>query len=110
MVRNGKPERRTHRRLVPSGRLDSQTLSGYFRVADIGEGGLRMYSDEEVDVERPIDFEIDLNGGETLHCTGRVIWQKALDEEAPARYDLGVEFVNLSGKNKAALEAFLASH
>jgi hypothetical protein len=66
-------------------------------VVDIGMGGMRVFSDDPFKVGQSIDIELLLPTGETLECTVKVVWLGLLPEDAPAKFDVGLELMSVKG-------------
>lgn len=66
------------------------------RVSNISLVGVRIYSDELLDVGERLELEFFLPDGTTAESIGRIVWIKEMPEGAEALYDVGLEFVKLS--------------
>ncbi len=64
-------------------------------VVDIGLGGIRIYSDDKFKVGKRLELELFLPDGDILMFTAKVVWQKKLSEDAVAKYDVGLQFLNI---------------
>ncbi len=62
---------------------------------DISFGGLRTYSDEEYRVGSFLRLDIFFSGVAPVTLNTEVMWIKPLGKRAPARFDLGLAFVDL---------------
>jgi hypothetical protein len=62
---------------------------------DISFGGLRTYSDEEYPVGAFLRLDIFFSGVAPVTLSTEVMWVKPLGKGAPARFDLGLAFVDL---------------
>jgi PilZ domain len=62
---------------------------------DISFGGLRTYSDEEYQVGAFVRLDLFLSGGAPVTVSAEVMWIKTLGRGAPARFDVGLAFVDL---------------
>jgi hypothetical protein len=62
---------------------------------DISLGGLRTYSDEPYPVGAFLRLDIFLTGVAPVTLSAEVMWIKPLAKGAPARFDLGLAFVDL---------------
>ncbi len=62
---------------------------------DISFGGLRTYSDEPYLVGAFLRLDIFLSGVAPVTLSAEVMWIKPLAKGAPARFDLGLAFVDL---------------
>lgn len=77
---------------------------------DISPGGLRMYSDEKIRAGKLLDLTITLSDGRIIECQGQVVWVKRLPSGSPAKYDIGLGFLNLSSADEAILEEYLSEY
>ncbi len=75
---------------------------------DVSVGGIRMYSDDALEVGTRLELELLVPGEEKVEFIVRVVWIDALPEGAPARYDVGFEFLKLSDVAAAHLRALLS--
>jgi hypothetical protein len=62
---------------------------------DISFGGLRTYSDEEYRVGSFLRLDIFFSGVAPVTLSTEVMWVKPLGKGAPARFELGLAFVDL---------------
>jgi hypothetical protein len=62
-------------------------------VVDIGLGGLRCYSDEDFPVGERFNIEVFLPDGSSLTALVRAAWVDELEENAPAKFEIGFELV-----------------
>jgi hypothetical protein len=65
-------------------------------VINISLVGIRVYSDEEINIGKRLELELFLSDNTSLVCTARVVWQKPLPEGAVAKYEIGLEFLEIS--------------
>lgn len=65
------------------------------RVVDASLGGVRIYSDSALVIDQRLDLELFLPDSTTLRCSARVAWIAALPPGSPARYDVGLQLVQL---------------
>lgn len=62
---------------------------------DIGLGGVRVYSDEQFEVGSRMEIELFLREEPSLIFTVQVVWINPLPGGAPARYDVGLQFLDV---------------
>lgn len=62
---------------------------------DISFGGLRTYSDQEYQVGAFLSLDIFFSGVAPVTLSTEVMWVKVLGPGAPARFDVGLAFVDL---------------
>jgi len=77
------------------------------RVSNLSLGGVRIYSDERLDIGQELDLEFFLPSGALLEAKARVVWLKELPPGSPGIYDVGLEFLALSGKTRNELSSVL---
>lgn len=68
-------------------------------LVNISLGGIRIYSDDEFKVGKRLEIELILPDDAVLTCTAKVVWQRPLDEGAGARYDTGLQFLDISSEH-----------
>ncbi len=94
---NTEEDRRKYPRLnVPILYREASFFSRREPVINIGLGGIRVYSDEELKIGKRLELELFLPDKTSLVCTSRVVWQKLLPEGAVAKYEIGFEFLGMS--------------
>lgn len=91
------PERRRYRRLQvpilvrPVGALAHRVKQ---KVNDVSLGGLRAYSDDEHKPGARHELELLFPDGTSATVLAEVVWVTPLAEGAPARFDVGLRFVD----------------
>jgi hypothetical protein len=78
------------------------------RVNDLSVGGLRVYSDDEHRPGDRLEFELALPRGEAVEFIGQVVWVETLPPGGPARFDVGIEFVEVPPGNLERIARVLA--
>lgn len=84
-------------------------LFGRRRAADVSEGGMRLYADEPPAAGDRLELELFLPDQSELTCRVEVVWVEELPEGSPARYDVGVKFVEISPQQRALLAGVLSA-
>jgi hypothetical protein len=64
------------------------------RVSNISLGGVRIYSDERLDISEEVDLELHFPNGFSGKGSARVVWIKELPPESGVSYDVGLEFLD----------------
>ena len=85
----------------------SRDIPGFKTVShDVSSRGVRIVSEKELPVGRPIQFRLDLDDHriEPLELVGDILWCQAKD---PKGYWLGVKFTRISEKQQEILDKFL---
>ena len=78
-------------------------------AGDVSLGGMRAYSDEELAVGTRLEIELMLDSDTAARCWARIAWVEKLDAGAGAAYDVGLEFIDMSEKDRALLTRLLES-
>lgn len=72
-----------------------QFLARQREPVDISLGGVRIFSDEAMKVGELLKMEFFLTDVPPVTYTAEVVWIEPLGEGAPARYDVGLKFIQL---------------
>lgn len=102
-------ERRQYRRVRapilvrPAGRVASGKLLR--PVSDIGRGGVRAFSDEDPPVGTRVEIELLFQGGDPAHVVAEVTWVQPLPPGAPARFEVGMRFLQIHADDLARIDA-----
>lgn len=64
-------------------------------LVNISLGGIRIYSDETFKIGRRLEIELLLPDDLVVRCTMRVVWQSPLPEGSKAKYDTGLQFLDV---------------
>jgi hypothetical protein len=75
---------------------------------DLGLGGVRVYSDDPMEQGSRLEVELRLPDDSTLTLLSEVVWVQELPEHAPASYDVGLQFLDLTPEDVEALASVLA--
>jgi hypothetical protein len=62
---------------------------------DVSLGGVRIYSDEQLRVGELLKMEFFLPDVDPVTYTAEVVWIDPLPADGPARYDVGLKFIQL---------------
>jgi hypothetical protein len=73
------------------------------QTIDISLGGVRIYSDDPVNVGTRLSLELFLPDESTLDCKAEVVWVEELASGQPARFDVGLRFTELHETDKTRL-------
>lgn len=77
------------------------------RVSNISIGGVRIYSDERFEVGKRMEVELFMPGDFSITATARVVWIDELPPDADARFDVGLQFMDLAPEAMEQLKAVL---
>ncbi len=72
------------------------------------DDGVRSYSDEAVKPGRLLELDVFLPDGQTVTALVEVAWCDPLSADTPARFDVGLRFVQVDDTGRARLESVLA--
>jgi hypothetical protein len=84
-----------------------RTLARKQRVSNLSSGGVRIYSDQRLDIGQVLDLKFFLPNGSVLEAKARVVWVKELPPGSKGVYDVGMELIKLSGKARKELALVL---
>lgn len=85
-------------------------LLGPRQVArDVSRGGIRVQTDDPLDTGTRLEIELFLPDGDSLSVDVRVAWLRELSGQ-DARYEAGLEFLEMDAVRLALLERCLADH
>jgi carbohydrate-selective porin OprB len=90
-------ERRRYRRLHAPILIRPVSALAYRakqKVNDISLGGLRAYSDEEQKPGTRLELELFFSDETSATVLAEVVWVTPLAEGSPARFDVGLRFVD----------------
>jgi len=104
----GEVERRRFPRLkVPVLFRPAKTDDDPLPAKNIGNGGVRIYSNRYLKKGKKLEIELFLPGGNSVTSDVRVVWTKVLPEGSAAVFDIGLEFLTLSPEARERLKTVL---
>ena len=74
---------------------------------DISLGGMRVFSDQRYDRGQRLDLDVVPPDGAAVRCWAEVVWVVELGPDAPARFDIGLKFTDMSPSDIQRLAAVL---
>jgi hypothetical protein len=77
------------------------------RTVNMSLGGARVYSDDRMKLGRKLHVELLVGPDSTVQVLARVVWIDELETGAPARYDIGLEFLDVPEEMTSRLAAIL---
>jgi hypothetical protein len=101
-------ERRKYRRIEAPVFCRPARMQIMRRAIDVSMGGVRVFSDIELETGEELKMELFLPDGEAVDFTCRVAWIERLPEGAPAKFDVGLSFVHADPEARRALQTVLA--
>jgi hypothetical protein len=76
-------------------------------VQDISMGGVRVYSDDRHAVGERLELELWLPDGEGITLDTTVVWVENLPGAEPARFEIGLKFVDVAAADLERLSGVL---
>jgi hypothetical protein len=105
---NPRIERRKYPRVVTPVFYRTPNIIGPKQhVSNLSLGGVRIFSDDRLEVGGRLELEFFLADGSTVKAMAKVAWIKEMPEGAEALYDVGMEFVKLSAAATEKLKTVL---
>src|SRR5688500_13550802 len=103
-------ERRQFRRIqapVYCRPVGFRLFAGRQKAVDISLGGVRIFSDDDVKKGTRLELELFLPDTSSVVCKVEVVWVDPLPEGAPAKFDVGLKFLEIAGGDKDKLSLVL---
>lgn len=76
---------------------------------DVSRGGIRVYTDDALELGTRLEIELFLPEGESLTVDVRVAWMRELKDQ-DTRFEAGLEFLAMDEARLVALERCVAQH
>ena len=76
-------------------------------AVDVSLGGMRVYTDDHLEVGMRLEIDLLLDPDRTTTCWARVAWVEKLADGASAAFDIGLEFLDMSAEDLRLLKAAL---
>jgi c-di-GMP-binding flagellar brake protein YcgR len=95
---SSRSDRRKYRRIrapLHYRSVDSSPPLHHGEALDISLGGVRIYSHKALPIGAVIELEIFRPDGPPAAYKAQVMWVSPLGDDAPARFDLGLRFVEI---------------
>lgn len=64
-------------------------------LVNVSLSGMRIYSEDILKIGKHLELELILPDDTILTCVVKVVWQNPLPEGAEAKYDVGLQFINV---------------
>lgn len=77
------------------------------RTVNVSMGGARVFSDDRMKIGAKLNLELMPDPDTSVQVFARVAWIDELDEGAPARFDVGLEFLDVPEEMVSRLAAIL---
>jgi len=78
-----------------------------FKVKEVSLSGLRIQTDVSLALQSVIPMGLALHDDNFVHFNGRVASIRMFEDQGETRYDIGVEFLDLSEEGTALLKSFI---
>ncbi|HUI44582.1 MAG TPA: PilZ domain-containing protein [Nitrospirota bacterium] len=78
-----------------------------FKVKEVSLSGFRIQTDVSLDLQSVIPMGLALHDDNFVHFNGRVASIRMFEEREETRYDIGVEFLDLSEEGTNLLKSFI---
>jgi Tfp pilus assembly protein PilZ len=104
-------ERRRFKRVqapVLSRPLGAALVEDRRAVGDISMGGVRVYTDDEHTKGEHLELELFLPDGNTVTLDTLIVWIDPLPGGTPAKYEVGLRFVDVANEDLKRIEKVLA--
>jgi Tfp pilus assembly protein PilZ len=101
--------RRFPRLNVPVYYRPARLLSPRKPAQDVSRGGIRVYTDDPLELGTRLEIELFLPEGESLTIDVRVAWVRELSQQ-DTRFEAGLEFLAMDEGRLVALEQCIAQH
>ncbi len=106
------PERRRFKRLhapvlcrpLGASLVDEE---GKRKVQDISLGGLCVYTDDNHKIGEHLELELFLPTGETVTLDTQICWIDKLGAGDPAKFEIGLQYVDIAAADLARIETLL---
>jgi Tfp pilus assembly protein PilZ len=76
-------------------------------VKKIGLGGMLIECVRDLEIESRIPMELSINAENPVEFVGRVASCQVIDKDSQKQYGIGIEFMDLTEKDKAVLLSFI---
>jgi len=82
-------------------------IAKFSRTVNMSLGGARVYSDERLKLGTKLNLELLSAPDSSVKVLARVVWIDELEAGSPARYDVGLEFLDVPEEMTSRLTAIL---
>ena len=79
-------------------------------LINIGLGGIRIYSNDKLKIGKRLEIELLLPEDDILEFTAKVVWQQELSSDENARYDVGLQFLDVPAEKLDHLSHILEDY
>jgi hypothetical protein len=104
----GESDRRLYPRLnVPMLWRSPGVVANLSRTVNMSLGGARVFSDERLRLGTRLHVELLAGADNVIKVLARVVWIDELDAGSPARFDVGLEFLDVPDEMMSRLAILL---
>jgi hypothetical protein len=91
--------------------LDKATIdcAEHYKVKRISHGGMLIESVNVFQIEDVLPMQMKLSEDKAIAFWGRIVTYQAIQDTDPSRYDIGIEFSDMSKTDGTILKEFIAS-
>jgi hypothetical protein len=82
-------------------------VANFSKTQNMSLGGARVFSDDRLKINTRLNLELLSGRDSTVQVLARVAWIDELDKDAPARFDVGLEFLDVPEEMMSRLAAIL---
>ena len=80
---------------------------GKRKVQDISLGGLCVYTDDRHKIGEHLELELFLPSGQTITLDTRICWVDTLGPADPAKFEVGLQYVDIAAEDLAQIESLI---
>lgn len=84
-------------------------FSESYRVKNLSLGGMRIESEYALEIESTLPLDLVFGEDKSFQFSGRVVSCSQVKDEETGRYEVGIEFLDMSEKDKELLNEFINS-
>jgi c-di-GMP-binding flagellar brake protein YcgR len=88
---------------------ETAALDYHYRVKNLSLGGVLIESVHALEIEKRLPMELTLAEGKSVTFLGRVAFCLDAGDESGEHHDIGIDFSEISEKDKGILREFIAS-
>jgi c-di-GMP-binding flagellar brake protein YcgR len=94
-----------------SGKKNMEVNDDSDKTRNISEGGICLIVYEDINIGDELSLDIQLPTQQVIHAVGRVVWRSSFDlaKDSWYRYDVGIEFINISPQDREMIKKFVFS-
>ena len=78
-----------------------------YKVKTISLGGMLIECLQDLEIESRIPMELSINDDDPFKFVGRVASCQVIEHDGPIKYDIGIEFLNLTDKDREVLTSLM---